>query len=279
MATSSDRVWFITGTSSGFGRALAEAALAGGDRVIATARKPESLEELVAIDPERVLAVPLDVTDQVQIEEAVLEGLKQFSRIDVVVNNAGYGSVGAVEEIDLADLRALFDTMYFGAVAVTQAVLPHLRERGSGAIVNMSSMGGQQSPAGFGAYCSAKFALEAISESLHAELEPLGIQVLIVEPGAFRTGFAGDRLHQSEAMPEYEATVGPNRQYLGDSDGTQPGDPKKAAEAVIAAIDADDAPLRLALGDDAVDGITGALDRRRADLEAWEPTSRSTSFA
>jgi NAD(P)-dependent dehydrogenase (short-subunit alcohol dehydrogenase family) len=274
----SSRVWLITGTSSGFGRQIAQAALARGDRVVATARRPETLADLVAAAPERVHPVALDVTRADQIDAAVRAALERFGGIDVLVNNAGHGSVGAVEEIDLADLRALMDTMFFGPVALTQAVLPHMRERRSGAIVQMSSMGGQLSPPGFGAYCSAKFALEALSESLATEVEPYGIRVLIVEPGAFRTEFGGGRMHRSRDSGLYAETAGENRAYIDASDGTQPGDPHKAAAAIVSALDAPDAPLRLALGDDAVDAIRAKHDRLRADLDAWEQVSRSTVF-
>ncbi|HTE61270.1 MAG TPA: SDR family oxidoreductase, partial [Solirubrobacteraceae bacterium] len=187
------RVWLITGSSSGFGREIALAALEGGDRVVATARRPDALADLVAAAPDRVQAVALDVARADQIETAVAGALAAFGRIDVLVNNAGYGSVGAVEEIDMDDLRGLMETMFFGPVALTKAVLPHMRARRSGAIVQTGSMGGQLSPPGFGAYCSAKFAFEAMSESLAAEVEPYGIRVLIPEPGAFRTGFGGAR--------------------------------------------------------------------------------------
>jgi NAD(P)-dependent dehydrogenase (short-subunit alcohol dehydrogenase family) len=272
------RTWLITGSSSGFGREIAQAALDRGDRVVATARRPEALADLVAAAPDRVLAVALDVTRADQIEPAVASALERFGAIDVLVNNAGHGSVGAIEEVELADLRALMDTMFFGAVALTQAVLPHMRERRSGAIVQISSMGGQLSPPGFGAYCSAKFALEAMSESLAAEVEPYGIRVLIVEPGAFRTEFGGGRMHFSRDSGLYTETAGQNRAYIESADGTQPGDPRKAAAAIATALDAPDAPLRLALGDDAVDAIRAKHDRLRADLDAWEHVSRATAL-
>jgi NAD(P)-dependent dehydrogenase (short-subunit alcohol dehydrogenase family) len=273
------RVWLITGTSSGFGRELAQAALDRGDSVVATARRPDALAGLVASAPDRVLAVALDVTRADQIEAAVAAALERFGRIDVLVNNAGYGSVGAVEEIDMEDLRGLMETMFFGPVALTKAVLPHLRERASGAIVQMSSMGGQLSPPGFGAYCSAKFALEAMSESLADEVTPHGIRVLIPEPGAFRTEFGGARLHRSRELDAYAETAGANRAYMDGADGTQPGDPHRAAVAIIAALDDPDAPLRLALGDDAVDAIRAKHERLRADLDAWEQVSRATALA
>jgi NAD(P)-dependent dehydrogenase (short-subunit alcohol dehydrogenase family) len=272
------RVWLITGSSSGFGRELAAAALERGDRVVATARRPDALADLVASAPDRVHAVALDVTRADQIETAVAAALERFGRIDVLVNNAGYGSVGAVEEIDMDDLRGLMETMFFGPVALTKAVLPHMRARRSGAIVQTSSMGGQLSPPGFGAYCSAKFALEAMSESLAAEVEPYGIRVLIPEPGAFRTGFGGARLHRSPELGAYAETAGANRAYMDGVDGTQPGDPRKAAAAILSVLDNPDGPLRLALGDDAVDAIRAKHERLRAELDAWEDVSRATAL-
>jgi NAD(P)-dependent dehydrogenase (short-subunit alcohol dehydrogenase family) len=272
------RVWLITGSSSGFGREIAEAALARGDAVVATARRPEALDDLVASAPDRVLAVALDITRRDQVEAAVAAALERFGRLDVVVNNAGHGSVGAIEEIVPDDLRALMDVLFFGAFAVTQAVLPHMRERGSGTIVQISSMGGQLSPPGFGGYCSGKWALEAMSTALAEEVGPLGIRVLIVEPGSFRTEFGGSRLQESPAIDAYAETVGPNRSYITSVDGTQPGDPRKAAAAIVEALDAPELPLRLALGDDAVDSIREELDRRRADLDAWERISRATAL-
>jgi NAD(P)-dependent dehydrogenase (short-subunit alcohol dehydrogenase family) len=272
------RVWLITGSSSGFGRHIAEAALRAGDRVAATARHPEALDDLVASAPDRVLALPLDVTDQSQVDAAVAAAGSHFGRIDVLVNNAGHGSVGAVEELDDAELRGLMDTMFFGAVAMTRAVLPLMRAQSSGAIVQMSSMGGQVTMPGFGAYCAGKFALEAISESLAAEVAPFGIHVLIVEPGAFRTSFGGASMQRSPDSGVYAHTVGPTRDAVDAMDGSQPGDPAKAAAAIRAALDADAPPLRLALGEDAVEAIGDALDRRRADLETWAAVSRDTAL-
>src|SRR5215211_4365658 len=273
--TSADtsRVWLITGSSAGFGREIARAALERGDRVVATARRPEALAGLVAEAPERVHAVALDVTRADQIDSAVASALERFGRIDVLVNNAGYGSIGAVEELQMDDLRALMETMFFGAVALTKAVLPHMRERGSGAIVQMSSQGGQVTFPGYGAYCAAKYALEGMSEALADEVGPLGIRVLIVEPGAFRTGLLGASMHRSPEIPAYAGTAGATRAGATAMDGTQPGDP-----GMLAALDAPDAPLHLALGADAVEAIRAAQDRRRADLEAWEEVSRDTAL-
>ena len=276
---SSPRTWMITGTSSGFGLALAKAALAAGDRVIATARHPETLDELVHQAPDRVAAVRLDVTRPTDITAAVATGLERFESIDVLVNNAGYGSVGAVEEIAMPELEQLHATMFLGPLALMKAVLPHMRARRAGVIVQISSMGGQLAPPGFGAYCSAKFALEAMSESLAAEVGPLGIRVLIVEPGAFRTEFGADRMHRSRTIiDDYADTAGPTRTAVDQMDGSQPGDPDRAAAAILGVIDADDPPLRLALGDDAVDAIRAKHDQLRADLDGWEHVSRSTTL-
>jgi NAD(P)-dependent dehydrogenase (short-subunit alcohol dehydrogenase family) len=268
------RVWLITGCSAGFGRAIADAALARGDRVVATARRPEALADLAG---ERALVVALDVTRQDEIDAAVDAALERFGRIDVLVNNAGYGSVGAVEEIDMHDLHALMDTMFFGAVALTQAVLPHMRAQESGTIVQISSQGGQLAFAGVGAYCAAKFALEGLTEALQAEVAPLGIRTLIVEPGSFRTEFGGARMHYSPEIDAYADTVGPTRAFLAGADGTQPGDPRKAAAAILSALDSPQPPLRLALGADAVDAIRAKHERLRSDLDGWEAVSRDTA--
>jgi NAD(P)-dependent dehydrogenase (short-subunit alcohol dehydrogenase family) len=178
----------------------------------------------------------------------------------------------------MREFRELMDTMFFGAMALTQAALPHMREQGGGAIVSISSMGGQLSTAGFGAYCSAKWALEAMSSALSEEVGPMGIRVLIVEPGQFRTEFGGSRMHRSREIPAYAETVGPTREFIDEMDGTQAGDPAKAAAAIIEVLDSDDPPLRLALGDDAVDAIREEHARRGADLDAWERLSRSAVY-
>ncbi len=270
-----NRVWLITGASSGFGRAITDAAVAADDTVIATARNAAVLSGTAAAHPGQVEALALDVTDTAAIEAAVQDVTARHGRIDVLVNNAGRGHVGAAEETSDADLRSLFDVHVFGPAALTRAVLPQMRERRSGAIVQMSSMGGQMSFAGFSAYSGTKFALEGMSEALAEEVRPLGIKVLIVEPGAFRTGLFGSTT-ASEEIADYAATVGPTRQMIQDNDGHQPGDPAKAAAAIIAAIDAPGTPLRLPLGDDAVDAISGHLDGIRAELTAWEKTARDT---
>ena len=274
---SDTRVWFITGTTSGFGRAIAEAALERGDSVVATARRIDALAELG--DPERVQAVRLDVTDAGDREAAVAAALDRFGRIDVLVNNAGRTQVGAVEETTDEELRALFDLHFFGPAALTRLVLPAMREQRGGAIVQMSSVGGQTTAPGFGAYCATKFALEGLTETLRDEVQPFGIHTLIVEPGAFRTGlFRADAAYMSDEMPEYAETVGPTREYVRGGHGQQAGDPAKAAAAIITALDADEPPLRLVLGADAIGNISSRLDAVGAELRQWEQVGRDTAL-
>jgi NAD(P)-dependent dehydrogenase (short-subunit alcohol dehydrogenase family) len=270
-----NRVWLVTGASSGFGRAITEAAVAADDTVIATARNTAVLSGIAAAYPGQVEALALDVTDTAGIEAAVQDVIARHGRIDVLVNTAGRGHVGAAEETSDAELRSLFDVHVFGPAALIRAVLPQMRERRSGSIVQMSSMGGQMSFAGFSAYSGTKFALEGMSEALADEVGPLGIKVLIVEPGAFRTRFFA-ATSQSGQIADYSATVGRTRQMVQASDGQQPGDPAKAAAAIIAAIDAPVTPLRLPLGDDAVDAISSHLDAVRAELATWEKIARDT---
>jgi NAD(P)-dependent dehydrogenase (short-subunit alcohol dehydrogenase family) len=275
----STKVWFITGASSGFGDAFARHALARGYRVVATARDAAKLSGLVALAPERVLALPLDVTRTGDAEAAVAAAVARFGRIDVLVNNAGYGIVGAVEETPEAELRAQMETNFFGAVAVTRAALPQLRAQGEGAVVNISSMGGQMSFAGFGAYSASKFALEGLSEALAGELAPFGIKVLIVEPGAFRTGFAGaGAMRHMPVMAEYQPVVGGTRDFAHGMHATQAGDPMKAAAAIEQALAAEVTPLRLQLGRDAVEAVRGHAERLLADLAAWQDVAVATGF-
>ena len=273
-----NKVWLITGANSGFGRAIADAAVAAGDVVVATARRVTALDDLAAAHHGQVDVLPLDVTDTAAIDATVQDVIDRHGRIDVLVNNAGRTHVGAAEETTDAELRDLFEVHLFGPVALTRAVLPHMRSRRSGSIVQISSMGGQLSFAGFGAYSSTKFALEGLSEALADEVGPLGIKVLIVEPGAFRTGLFGS-YSASEPMPEYAGTAGRTRQMIDDSAGTQPGDPAKAATAILTALAAPSTPLRLPLGDDAVDAILSHLDRTGADLRSWEKLARDTRIA
>lgn len=274
------RVWLITGASSGFGRALADAALARGDRVVATVRTPGAAADLVAEHgADRVLERVLDVTDNGQIEATVEAALDRFGHIDVLVNNAGYGSVGAIEETLEPEVRRHFDVHVFGPMNLVRAVLPHMRVQGSGSIVNVSSFGGFVAYPGFGVYCATKFALEGLSESLAAEVAPFGIRVLIVQPGAFRTRFAGPGMHRSPILDAYRNTpVASTRRFVDAMDGTQPGDPDKAAALILRALDADDPPLRLAIGADAVEGIRAKLAAYAAELDAWDQAARDTSI-
>jgi NAD(P)-dependent dehydrogenase (short-subunit alcohol dehydrogenase family) len=273
-----NKVWLITGANSGFGRAITEAAVAAGDVVAATARNVSALDDMVAAHPGQVEALPLDVTDTGAIEALVADVTGRHGQIDILVNNAGRTHVGAAEETTDAELRSLFDVHVFGPAALIRAVLPHMRERGSGAIVQLSSMGGQMSFAGFSAYSATKFALEGMSEALADEVRPLGIRVLIVEPGSFRTSLWG-RASASEPIADYAATVGPTRHMVETGDGTQPGDPAKAAAAILTALDSEQPPLRLPLGDDAVDAILGHLDSVRTEIASWEKIARDTRLA
>lgn len=272
------RVWLVTGASSGFGRAISSAAVAAGDVVVATARDPRTLESLAAEHPQHLEAAQLDVTDPAAIAGVVQDISARYGRIDVLVNNAGRGQVGAAEETTDDELRSLFELHVFGPAALTRAVLPGMRQRGAGAIVQMSSYGGQVAAAGFSAYAATKFALEGYSEALALEVGPLGIDVIIVEPGAFRTSFSGAALGQSAPIDAYADTVGPTRAYITSIDGTQPGDPARAADAILAALDAPVVPLRLPLGEDAVDGILGHLQQVHDEVRAWESLSRATGY-
>ncbi|MFG2351109.1 oxidoreductase [Streptomyces phaeochromogenes] len=273
------KVWLVTGASSGFGRAIAEAAVAAGDTVIGTARRTEALDDLVAAYPDRVEAISLDVTDGERTDVVAADVLARYGRVDVLVNSAGRTQVGAFEETTDRELRDLFELHVFGPARLTRALLPQMRERGSGSVVNISSFGGQLSFAGFSAYSATKAALEQLSEGLADEVAPFGIKVLIVEPGAFRTNLFGKgAAYFSEENPAYREKVGATRQMVQGSGGSQPGDPAKAAAAIRLALDAEKTPLRLALGADAVDFLTSHLDSVRAELTEWEKVSRRTDF-
>jgi NAD(P)-dependent dehydrogenase (short-subunit alcohol dehydrogenase family) len=273
------KVWFITGSSTGFGRSLTEAVLKHGYRVVATARKPEQLDELVNQYPETAKAVRLDVTNPQEIRDAINATLDAFDRIDVVVNNAGYGAIGAIEEISDDAIQRQFDTNLFGALNVMRAVLPTLRQQRSGHILNLSSVGGFVSFGATGIYCATKFALEALSEALSQEVASLGIKVTIIAPGAFRTDFNGRSLATPEQFIEdYAPVSGGFLKWLEEMDGKQPGDPDKAAEAMIQVVESDNPPLRLALGADAVGAIEEKLKSVKAELDAWREVSINTAF-
>jgi NAD(P)-dependent dehydrogenase (short-subunit alcohol dehydrogenase family) len=274
-ANATDRVWLVTGASSGFGRALVETVRERGERVVAAVRRPESLADL---EGENVMVHPLDVTQEQAIEPALDAAIGRFGRLDVLVNNAGVGFVGALEEASLADLRGVMETMFFGPAALTRAVVPRMRAQGGGWIVQISSMGGQITAPGYSAYCAAKFALEALSEAVAAEVAPFGLRVLLVEPGSFRTGLLGRSLNAAPAMDEYAGTVGATRAYIENEDGRQAGDPNKAARAIIDVLDSEEPPLRLALGPDAVDAIRAKHQALSEELARWESLARSTTF-
>ncbi|MHB1302978.1 MAG: oxidoreductase [Acidiphilium sp.] len=275
----SAQTWFITGAASGFGRAFAEHALAEGYNVVLTGRSVDRLTTIGRQVPERVLTQHLDVTRGEQAEAAVSAAIARFGRIDVLVNNAGYGVVGAIEETSEAELRAQMETNFFGAIAVTRAVLPVLRRQRAGAVVMMSSMGGQMSYSGFGAYSASKFALEGAAEALAQEMQPFGVKVLIVEPGAFRTDFAGGALRQMPALAPYRDALAPIRDFARGMHGTQPGDPAKAVAAVARALQAEATPLRLQLGGDAVDAVRAHAETLLSELAAWETVARETGHA
>ena len=271
--------WLITGCSTGLGRALAQAVLAHGHNAVVTARNAATLEDIASGFPDMALALPLDVTDKAQISSAVEQAQTRFGNVDVLVNNAGHGFRSAVEEADDADIRQLFDTNVFGAVDMIKAVLPGMRANRSGSILNISSIGARISPAGSGYYSATKAALEGLSGSLHKELQPLGINVTVIEPGAFRTDFAGRSLTQSATpIGDYAETAGKRRKENDTMHGTQPGDPAKAAEAILAVVESPNPPSLLVLGQDAFGAFAAVAEAQRAELEQWRDLSLSTGI-
>ena len=272
--------WLITGCSTGLGRHLAEAVLGRGYNAIVTARDAAKVQDLVDAHPDTALALALEVTEDVQVANAVQQAEERFGSVDVLVNNAGYGYRAAVEEGEEPEVAKLFDTNFFGPVAMIKAVLPGMRARRDGAIVNISSIGARISPPGSGYYSAAKAALEAMSASLRRELEPLGITVTVIEPGGFRTDFAGRSLQQSrDAIADYADTAGRRRKEHDTAHGTQPGDPARAAQAIITAVEAPDSPFLLLLGKDALAGFRAVVEAQDKELEAWEELSLSTGFS
>lgn len=277
--SSTTPIWFITGASSGLGRALAEAVLARGWRAAITARKPDTLGDLTAVHGERAMALALDVTDGRSIAAAVHDAEAHFGAIDVLVNNAGYGYLSAIEEGEDAEIRAQFETNVFGLIAVTKQVLPGMRSRRQGHIFNVSSLGGLVAFAATGYYHATKFAVEALSESLAHEVGPLGIRVTILEPGGFRTDWAGRSMVESSIIIEdYAETAGKRRQATRSFSGKQPGDPARAATAIISTFEADEPPLRLLLGAAALKIARERLDTLRANIDAWAETTLSADF-
>lgn len=273
-----DKVWFITGSNTGFGQAIAQEALSRGDRVVATARRPDAIRLDAPAD--RLLPCHLDVTDMGSIRDAIAATVARFGRIDVVVNNAGHGLVGALEELSEDEIDKVLSVNVRGAASVVRAALPTLRSQRSGTIVQMSSVGGVVANPGHAIYGTSKFALEGMSEALAGEVAPLGIRVLIVEPGPFRTEFAGRSMNFADPIDDYaETPAGAVRRRFRDQDGVQPNDPALAARIILDAVSDDSAPLRIPLGPEAIDRIRAKLTQQLEDLERWAPTGRETRCA
>ena len=271
--------WLITGCSTGLGRCLAQAVLARGWNAVVTARNVSSVQDIVSAHPSTALALPLDVKVPAQVKEAVQQAEKRFGSIDVLVNNAGYGYRAAVEEADEQDVADMFATNFFGLVAMTKAVLPGMRAKRKGTIVNISSTAGRMAQPGSGYYSATKFAVWGVSDALRKEVGPLGIRVIIVEPGPFRTDFAGRSLKQSaKTIDDYAATAGIRRKEHDKTDGRQPGDPVRAAQAMIKAVESSEPPVHLALGRAAYERIGTELEIQRKELEAWADVSVNADF-
>jgi NAD(P)-dependent dehydrogenase (short-subunit alcohol dehydrogenase family) len=251
VVSSTSKVWLVTGASRGLGRAITEAALSAGHKVVATARNPEHLQDLVIAYGAQVQAIALDVTSEAAASQAVNGAIEAFGRLDVLVNNAGYGDICPIEDTSIADFRAQIETNLFGVIIVTKAALPFMRLQGSGHILQISSVGGRLGPMGRGPYAAAKWGVEGFSEVLAKEVNPLGIKVTIVEPGGFRTDFAGASTSIYEGRPEYDSTVGKTARFQRDFNGKQPGDPARAAHAIVHLAGLEQPPLRLLLGSDA----------------------------
>lgn len=281
MASSNDAasVWFITGCSSGLGRALAERVLQRGFRCVVTARDSATVQAIVAPYAKQAMAIALDVTDQQQMERAVAQAEGTFGGIDVLVNNAGYGYNSAVEDGEESEVRALFDTNFFALAALTRRVLPGMRARGSGHIINVSSVGGLVGNPGSGYYCATKFAVEGLSQALAKEVGPLGIRVTLIEPGPFRTDFQGRSIKLPSVKNEaYAETAGARHKQLRDSHGKQPGDPGRAADAIIKVVESPGPPLHLLLGKIALDRARETLSDHLRSIDAWESVTLSADF-
>jgi NAD(P)-dependent dehydrogenase (short-subunit alcohol dehydrogenase family) len=277
--SSASRVWFITGCSSGFGLLLAHELLRRGDRVIATARDASKLDDLLTLYPDTARTFMLDVTKPAEIESVARLALTAFGHVDVLVNNAGYGVNGAIEEVAEDEFEPMFQTNIYGLIRTTRAFLPHFRERRTGHIFNLSSIGGLIGGAGWGFYNTTKFAVEGFSEALTGEMKPLGVHVTVIEPGPFRTDFLGrsGKLAANE-LPEYAQTAGKAREYLRTQAGKQPGDPQKAVEAIIAVADSPEPPLHLILGKIALTRFRDKLALWQREIAAWEPVTIDADF-
>jgi NADP-dependent 3-hydroxy acid dehydrogenase YdfG len=273
------KVWFITGASTGFGRLLAEEVLKAGGKVIATARKLDKVADLEAKYPQTAKALALDVTDASQVDSAVTQAFAKFGRVDVLVNNAGYGVAGAIEEVSEAEFMPMFETNVFGLLRVTRAFLPHLRKQRSGHILNLSSIGGLIASPGLGYYSATKFAVEGISESLAAELAPLGIRVTIIEPGPFSTDFlCRSGVIAETRIADYDGTAGNMRKYFAENVGKQKGDPLRAVQAMMQVVESPNPPLRLLLGASAVQRLRSKLGNWEKEIAAWEQVTVNADF-
>ena len=273
------KIYLITGASSGFGRALAEAVLTRGDKAVLAARRLAGLQELAAQYKDNAIALKLDVTNESDRRQAIKSAIEKFGRVDVLANIAGQGSLGALEEFSSEQIRQQFEVNFFGVLEMTREILPAMRKQKSGHILNLTSIGGLASVGGFALYCATKFAVEGFSEALRDEVKPLGIKLTIVEPGAFRTEFAGaSNMRPENTIDDYKPVIEPIQQYLYGNDGKQPGDPHKAALAMIQAVEADEPPLRLMLGADAF----GLWEKKRTAMEeeftAWRQVGEDTAF-
>jgi NADP-dependent 3-hydroxy acid dehydrogenase YdfG len=273
------KVWFITGASTGFGRLLAEEVLKVGGKVVATARKLDKVSDLEAKHPQTAKALALDVTNQAQVDAAVEQTVAKFGRVDVLVNNAGYGVAGAIEEVSEAELMPMFETNIFGLLRVTRAFLPQLRKQRTGHILNLSSIGGVVASPGMGYYNATKFAVEGLSEALAGELAPLGIKVTIVEPGPFRTDFLGrSGVVAEKRIADYDTTAANMRKYFAENDGNQPGDPLRAVHAMMQVANSPAPPLRLLLGASALHRLRTKLGGWQKEIADWEHVTAGADF-
>lgn len=276
---SESKVWFITGCSTGFGRELARQLLENGYRVVVTAREAHKIQDLIESKAENALGLPLDVNDEAQVQSSVAAAIERFGRIDVLVNNAGFGYFGSVEESVEKEVRAMFETNFWGLSAMTRAVLPSMRTRRSGTIVNISSIGGSVAFPALSYYHATKYAVNGFSESLAKEVAPLGIKVVIVQPSGFRTDWAGRSANDApQTIADYAETAGANKESIRGYSGKQPGDPVRAVRAIIKAVESENPPLRLLLGKAALKNARLKLDELKTDYEAWAETSESADF-
>ncbi|HSY68480.1 MAG TPA: oxidoreductase [Edaphobacter sp.] len=279
MAQPPQRVWFITGASTGFGRLLAQEVLKSGGKVVVTARKLDKVADLEAQYPQTAKALALDVTNAGQVDSVVAQAIEKFGRVDVLVNNAGYGVAGAIEEVSEAEFMPMFETNVFGLLRVTRAFLPHLRKQRSGHVLNLSSIGGLVASPGMGYYNATKFAVEGISEALAGELAPLGIRVTIIEPGPFRTDFLGRSGVVAKArIADYDSTAGNMRKYFAENDGKQRGDPVRAVHAMMQIVESPAPPLRLLLGASALQRMGAKLANWEKEIAAWEKVTVGADF-